>query len=208
MERLSETPFVHENCRIINSHLGQYTEIGMGNYFENVVFGDYSYTGELCILQNTVVKKFANIAAMVRVGPTNHPVDRPTLHHFTYRRKMYGFDTEDDLDFLNYRKQRKTIIGNDTWLGHGSIIMPGVTVGDGAVVGSGAVVTKDVEAYTIVAGVPAKPIRKRFDDNTAEKLQAIKWWDWDHELIKERLFDFARGVEEFIEKYYKGQVPL
>ncbi|HEX2925264.1 MAG TPA: DapH/DapD/GlmU-related protein, partial [Ruminiclostridium sp.] len=149
--------------------------------------------------------KFANIAAAVRIGPTMHPVERPALHHFTYRREMYGLDDKDDIEFFQRRESRVTYIGKDTWIGHGAIIMPGVSVGDGAVVGSGAVVTKDVKPYTIVAGVPAKFIKRRFPEETARKLQSIKWWDWPHEKIKENFKDFLLDIDAFIDKHYEDE---
>jgi serine acetyltransferase len=92
------------------------------------------------------------------------------------------------------------IIGHDTWLGHNAIVMPGVTVGAGAVVGSGALVTKDVPPYTIVAGVPARPIRQRFPDDVAEKLLQIAWWNWDRATLEAR-FDDLMDVQRFVEKY-------
>lgn len=205
-KKLNKEPYIHENCNILNSELGQFTEVGMYNYFENVKLGDYSYSGEFCFFQNVEIGKFSNIAAMVRIGPTDHPMERPSLHHFTYRRKMYGFDVEDDEAFFRWRKQQKNHIGNDTWIGHGAIIMPGVTIGNGAVVGSGAVVTKDVEPYTIVVGVPAKLVRKRFDEETIQKLEEIRWWDWSHEMIKERFHDFLLDINSFVQKYYRKQV--
>ncbi len=79
--------------------------------------------------------------------------------------------------------------------------MPQVKIGDGSVVGSGAVVTKDVDPYTVVAGVPAKPIKRRFSEGAITKLEEIKWWDWSYELIKERLDDFYLCIDEFVEKY-------
>ena len=72
------------------------------------------------------------------IGPTDHPYERPSLHHFTYRQKMYGFSDQDDGPFFEQRESQITTIGHDTWIGHGAIIQPGVTVGDGAIVGSGA----------------------------------------------------------------------
>ncbi|WZL74717.1 DapH/DapD/GlmU-related protein [Clostridiaceae bacterium 35-E11] len=202
-KKLNKAPYIHENCKILNSQLGQFTEVGMYNYFENVKFGDYSYAGEFCFFQNVEIGKFSNIAAMVRIGPTDHPMERPSLHHFTYRRKMYGFDVEDDEAFFQWRKKQKSDIGNDTWIGHGAIIMPGVKIGNGAVVGSGAVVTKNVDPYTIVVGVPAKPVRKRFDDEIIKKLEEIRWWDWSHETIKERFHDFLLDINRFVDKYYR-----
>ena len=84
----------------------------------------------------------------------------------------------------------------------GSTILPGVTVGDGAAVGAGAVVSKDVAPYTIVAGVPAKPIRERFDRRTAERYQALAWWDWDHARLRAALDDFRDlEAQAFLEKY-------
>ncbi len=76
------------------------------------------------------------------------------------------------------------MIGNDVWIGYEAVIMSGVKIGDGAVIGTRAVVTKDVPSYTIVGGVPAKPIRKRFDNATIGKLEALRWWDWDFEKIR------------------------
>ena len=79
------------------------------------------------------------------------------------------------------------IIGNDAWIGYDAIIRAGVTIGDGAIIGTRALVTKDVEPYTIVGGIPAKPIRKRFDDETIAELERIRWWDWDEEKIKQNI---------------------
>lgn len=202
--RLGKEPYIHENCQLHNVELGQYTEIGISNIFENIKLDDFSYTGQFCILQNAEIGKFSNIAAMVRIGPTNHPMNRPTLHHFTYRRMKYGFAESDDELFYQWRMEQKVNIGHDTWIGHGAIIMPCVKIGNGAVVGSGAVVTKDVDPYTIVVGVPAKPIKKRFAEDRIRKLEEIKWWDWSYEIIKGRLIDFYLSINEFTDKYYKA----
>lgn len=85
------------------------------------------------------------------------------------------------------------VIGNDVWIGYEAIVMSGVTIGDGAIIGTRSVVTKDVEPYTIVGGIPAKVIKKRFDDATIEKLLAVRWWDWEDEEIKKKLSDIKQG---------------
>jgi len=80
------------------------------------------------------------------------------------------------------------VIGNDVWIGYRAIILSGVTIGDGAVVGAGSVVTKDVPPYTVVAGNPAREIKKRFDDKTIGKLLEMKWWEWGDDKIKKHCF--------------------
>lgn len=199
--RLSRIPTVHMNVETTNSVLGEYTEIGAMSLLENVDMGCYSYCGPGCIIQNATIGRFANIAASVRIGPTMHPMDRPTLHHFTYRRRLYGFSDRDDQGFFAWRATQKAIIGHDTWLGHGAIIMPNVAVGNGAVVGAGAVLTHDVPPYTVAVGVPARVVKKRFTDEIAEAIEQISWWNWSHETIRSRLADFSGPVEEFVEKY-------
>ena len=89
------------------------------------------------------------------------------------------------------------------WIGHGAVIMPGVSIGHGAVIGSGAVVTKDVGNYEVAVGVPAKVIKKRFTDEQIEKLLAIAYWDWDRVTLEERFNDLFE-IDAFLEKYYKG----
>jgi len=203
-KQLGKEPYIHANCRLYNTELGEYTEVGILNYMENVKLGDFSYTGDCCIIQNSEIGKFANIAAMVRIGPTHHPMERPTLHHFTYRRMKYGLAATDDEEFFRWRAEQKIFIGHDTWIGHGAIIMPGVNIGHGAVVGAEAVVTKDVEPYTIVVGVAAQPIKRRFAEDTVRKLLEIKWWDWSYKTIKNRLDDFYLPIDEFTNKYEKA----
>lgn len=201
---LGDKPYIGEDCKIINTKFSSYNEVGKHSVLENVEFGDYSYAMEFCYLQNTIVEKFANIAAMVRIGPTNHPMQRATQHHFTYRRQLYGFDNVDDSEFFAARSARQTIIGNDTWIGHGSIIMPEVKIGDGAVIGSGSIVTKDIPAYAVAVGSPARIIKMRFPDHVIEQMLAIRWWDWSHETIKEHFQDFLLDGERFTEKHYRG----
>lgn len=204
-KQLGKDVLIHDNANVKNCEFGVYTEVGMFNFLENSTLGDYSYTGQFCFLQNTVVGKFSNIAAMVRIGPTDHPYDRPSLHHFTYRQKMYGFSDNDDSEFFKHRQSRVTSIGRDTWIGHGAIISPEVTIGHGAVIGAGAVVTKDVAPYAIAVGVPAKEIKKRFSDEIIEALLDIKWWDWPHDKIKDCIRDFHLPIKDFTNKHYQNQ---
>ncbi|MCU4655149.1 chloramphenicol acetyltransferase [Roseibacterium sp. SDUM158016] len=201
-KNLSEDPTIHPTARIVNSTLGRFTEVGEGTVMLNSTLGDYSYTTRYCDLANTTVGKFANIAAFTRIGPTDHPLDRASLHHFMYRSADYWPDAEPDAAFFAHRESRRTTIGHDTWIGHGAIIKPEVTLGHGSVVASGAVVTRDVAPYTIVAGCPAKPLRERQPPAIAERLIALAWWDWDHGRIRAALEDFrALKAEAFLEKY-------
>ncbi|PBB42122.1 CatB-related O-acetyltransferase [Mesorhizobium sp. M1A.F.Ca.IN.020.06.1.1] len=93
-------------------------------------------------------------------------------------------------------------IGNDVWIGHGAIILPGVEVGDGAVVGAGAVVTRTVPTYAIVGGSPARLIRYRFSQDVISKLLAIRWWEWEDDKIKREAGALTGPIETFIEKHF------
>ncbi len=97
---------------------------------------------------------------------------------------------------------QRVTIGHDVWIGHGAIILPGTTVGNGAVVAAGSVVTKDVASYSIGAGNPAKVVRERFPKSIWTELEAIGWWDLDHDTLKERVDDFY-NVRRFLRLYGK-----
>lgn len=202
MARLGTEPFIHESCEIVNSEFGRFVEIGKGSRVQNSTLGDYSYCDRCADIANAEVGKFANIASFARIGPTDHPMQLAALHHFHYRSAAYWDDVEDDPTFFAHRASRRAFIGHDTWIGHGAVIKPEVTIGHGAVVASSAVVTKDVAPYTIVAGIPAKPIRARFPRAIADKVMEMAWWDWDHDTLRARLDDFrALPIEAFLEKY-------
>lgn len=207
MPRLSEHPLVHATATTENCILGRYTEIAEGGRLVETELGDYSYTMENCQTWCVTIGKFANVAASVRINATHHPMSRATLHHITYRASDYFENAEHESDFFAARRAKRVHIGHDTWIGHGATILPGVTIGDGAVVGAGAVVTKDVEPYTIVGGVPAKFIRNRFPAAIARRMQALSWWDWPHHRLRAALDDFRHlEAEAFLDKYENADV--
>mgnify|MGYP006304675025 FL=1 len=203
MPRLTaESPVIHPDCEIVDSSFGGWVEIGRGSRVAHSVVGDYSYCDRYCDIANAEIGKFANIASFARIGATDHPLDRASLHHFQYRSASYWDDAEDDADWFARRRARRAVLGHDTWIGHAAQVKPEVSIGHGAVVAAGAVVTKDVAPYTIVAGVPAAPIRRRLPEALADRLLALGWWDWDHARLRAALDDFRTlSVAAFLDKH-------
>lgn len=200
--KLSENPLIHESALVRDSTLGRYTEIDERCQVAECDLGDYSYVMRDSEIWAATIGKFVNIASHVRINATNHPTWRATQHHFTYRAGDYFEGEAHETAFFDWRRQHAISIGHDVWIGHGATLLPGVSIGNGAVIGAGAVVSKDVEAYTIVGGVAAKLIRKRFSDDTAAAMDALAWWDWDHQRIHAALEDFRNlDAEQFVEKF-------
>ena len=191
MARLSaDTPFIHPDCEITDAQFGRYVEIGRASRVAHSTIGDYSYCDRMADIANAEIGKFSNIASCVRIGATDHPMDKASLHHFHYRSADYFDDAHHDAAWFDHRRSRRATIGHDTWLGHG------------AVVAGGAIVTRDVPPYMIVAGIPAVPLRARYTRNIAERMMALAWWDWSHERLRETLDDFRTlPAEAFLEKY-------
>ncbi len=205
-KKLSESPTIASTALIVDSHLGKWTEVGEGTKVVESTLGDYSYVVNNSDIIYSEIGKFVNIAANVRMNPGQHPMDRASMHHFQYRSDAYELG-EDDQDFFDWRRSFPVVIGHDVWIGHGVIVKGGVTIGTGAVIGSGAIVTKDVTPYSIMAGVPAKPLRPRFEKNIQDALSRIAWWDWSHELLADRLNDFrSLKISDFCLKYDPAEV--
>lgn len=202
MKALGLEPLIHPSADVRASKLGAYTEIGARTSFVESELGDYSYVVNDSEVIYGTIGKFCSIASNVRVNPGNHPMQRASQAHFTYRSAMYFPDEADEDAFFDWRRQHRVTIGHDVWIGHGAIVLPGRTIGTGAVVAAGAVVTKDVPEYVIVAGNPARLLRRRFDEAVASRLSSLGWWDWEHERLRAALPDFrALAIEAFVEKY-------
>ena len=202
IKTLSIVPLIHPTAEVRDSRLGAYTEVGARTKLLEVALGDYSYIVNDSEVAYTTFGKFCSIAAMARINPGNHPMDRATQSHMTYRASAYFPGERDEEELFAWRRASLVVVGHDVWIGHGAIILPGRTVGTGAVVGAGAVVTKDVDPYTIVAGNPARVIRQRFSAAVAHRLHRLAWWDWDHDRLRAALPDFRQlSIEAFLEKH-------
>lgn len=133
------------------------------------------------------IGKFCSIACGAKFLFTsgNHTMQSLSTYTFPIFFEEWGLDPKDIRSAWDNKGD--IVIGNDVWIGYEAVVMSGVSIGDGAIIGTRAVVTKDVAPYTIVGGVPAKPIRKRFDDETIKVLQALRWWDWEFDEIQKKL---------------------
>lgn len=140
-----------------------------------------------------IIGKFCSIAcgAKFLFNSANHNMNSLSTYPFPLFFEEWDLEMENVTDSWNNKGD--IVIGNDVWIGYEAIIMAGVTIGNGAIIGTRAVITKDVPPYTIVGGVPAKVIRKRFSDNIISKLLEIKWWDWNNEKIKRNIKAIKSG---------------
>lgn len=166
-----------------NIEVGDYTYYddfeSVDNFEKNVKYL-FEFTGD-----KLIIGKFCMIASDVTfiMNGANHLSQSLSSYPFA----IFGGDWGDAMQGKSYPVKGNTVIGNDVWIGYGATIMPGVNIGDGAIIASKSVVVRDVPPYTIVGGNPAMTIKKRFDDETIERLLQLKWWDWPIERITQNV---------------------
>ncbi len=140
-----------------------------------------------------IIGKFCSIASGVKFlfNSANHTLSSLSTYPFPLFFEEWGLDKKNVVE--SWDNKGDIIIGNDVWIGFEAVLLAGVTIGNGAIIGTRAVVTKDVPPYTIVGGIPAKPIKKRFDEDTISDLLCIKWWDWSNEKIAQNISAIQSG---------------
>lgn len=153
------------------------------NFEKNVLY-HFDFVGDKLIIGN-----FCAIASGVKfiMNGANHETNPISTFPFAIFKNGWEKIIDPDNPTEKFPYKSDTVIGNDVWIGYDATILPGVTVGDGAIVAAKAVVTKDVPAYNIVGGNPAKIIRQRFNDEKTARLQKIAWWNWSAEKITKHL---------------------
>ncbi|WP_224549659.1 DapH/DapD/GlmU-related protein [Mesorhizobium sp. CA16] len=195
-------PRIHPTAELKACKLGRYASIGERVILREVSVGDFSYFERHCEAIYSTIGKFCSIAANSRINALEHPIERLTQHKVSYRPNEYFRWLGVDTAFRARRQAKSVSIGHDVWIGHGAVIMPGVAIGNGVVIGANAVVTHEVAPYTIVAGVPAKPLRRRFSATVASRIEALAWWDWPPEKLASAIPDMqAMPIEAFLDRW-------
>jgi acetyltransferase-like isoleucine patch superfamily enzyme len=183
-------------CAIKNSRVDKTAKGDIGSIISNSEMGRYSYIGEHTSLLSTTVGSFTSISNYCAIGGASHTMEWASMSPvFINSRGLL----KTKFAHYSYTTSTRTYIGNDVWIGSHCLIKAGVSIADGAVVGMGAVVTKDIGPYEIWAGVPAKFIRKRFDNETIQSLLKSEWWSKEKKEIK-KLAIYVTDVERFIQE--------
>lgn len=155
------------------------------------------------------IGKFCSIACGARFIFTsaNHAMGSLSTYPFPIFFEEWGSDVKNIRSAWDNKGD--IVIGNDVWIGYEAVIMSGVSIGDGAIIATRAVVTKDVAPYTIVGGVPARLIRRRFDDDTIKRLSALRWWNRDEEWIRQNICAIQSGnIEQLMKDDFEGDIKL
>ncbi|KFB09713.1 DapH/DapD/GlmU-related protein [Nitratireductor basaltis] len=198
-------PRIHSTATLKGCKLGRYSAVGERVVLRDVQLGDFSYFERHAEAIYSTIGRFCSIAANSRINALEHPMERVTTHKITYRPNEYFRYLGVDGAFRQRRQSRSVSVGHDVWIGHGAVIMPGVSIGHGAVVGANSVVTRDVDPYTVVAGVPATKLRDRFAPDIAERLMALGWWDWSDDRLFDAVPDMQTlGISQFLDKWEKN----
>lgn len=207
---------LYSNVRIIRSSIGDVTSVGdfttvrdsqVGHHCQiqrycdllRVQIGNNTIIERNAVLHDVTIGSFCELSWYVGMGGDNHNYKLPSIHHW-YWQTYFGFETDENSigkkNFFDKLNSEECTIGNDVWVGSGVTVNRKVHVGNGAILASGTVVTKDVPDYAIVAGVPARIIKYRFDESTIKRLLAVSWWNWPEEVLRENRHLFEVEVRE------------
>lgn len=172
---LESITFIKPQIKSQNIEVGDYTYFADKD-FEKHVTHHYDFLGD-----KLIIGKFCQIAAGVEfvMNGANHRMNCASTYPFY----IFGGWEQEAPPLSELPLKGDTVVGNDVWIGQNATVLPGVHIGNGAIIGANSTVASDVEPYTVVAGNPAKPIRKRFDDELTEILEKLKWWDKPPEEI-------------------------
>ncbi len=195
-------PRIHPTAELKGCRLEPYVAIGERVVLREVAVGAFTYFERHAEAIYATLGKFCSVAANARINALEHPIERITQHKVSYRANEYFRYLGVDAGFRERRQAKRVTIGHDVWIGHGAVVLPGVSVGNGTVIGANAVVTRDVEPYAIVAGSPARLLRRRFAPETAGRIERLAWWDWPVEKIGRAIGDMQNlSIEDFLDRW-------
>lgn len=198
--RISSSAIILRGC-----HFEGRNSVGDNSHMSSTSMGYGSFLGFGCEFSNCKIGRYCSIGSNIRVVSATHPTKGFISTHPAFFSDTYWFHYVKESKFKEHLSDTdgwECTIGNDVWIGDNVLILGGCKIGDGAVIGMGSIVRHDVPPYTIVAGIPAKEIRKRFSGETIESLKRIEWWNKPIKWIEANAEEFS-NVELFVNKYAK-----
>ena len=191
--------------KIINCTFGSNVVIFGNNKLLNCKIDSYSYIQTNGRIYNCEIGKFCSIAANVSISPGNHELKYISTHPSFYQKNTPLPKVFSKSNTINENKI--VMIGNDVWIGEKAIILDGLKIGNGAIIAAGSIVLKDVEPYAVVAGVPAKVVKYRFNDETIKILHESNWWNFPEDWFQENCY-LLKNTEKFLQYIKNGRGNL